>query len=89
MLGTNSLSTIGERSVHKIRMGRGVAQGSPLSPSLFNVYIYRLVMEVTVDGLTQTVELIMFADDVAGFAPDDDSAQRFYKSVTVGHKQPV
>lgn len=58
-------------------MGRGVTQGSALSQVFFNAYKDTLVEKVHLANLGISVEVIMFADDVACFASDNVAAQQF------------
>jgi hypothetical protein len=52
-----------------IKIETGVKQGGPMSPALFNRYVYPMIEELIASGLTckineQTTGILMFADDI-------------------------
>ncbi len=69
MLSDNQVRTVGDETGTKARMGRGVPQDSPHSPSLFNAYIDDLVeMKNCAHWRCTEVDVTLFADDVVVFA---------------------
>ena len=87
--GSNSLYS------DSCRLLRGVRQGCPLSPLLFNIFIDDLAEGTEASGAlvptgdsrtwqrsTLTVGCTLFADDAAGICPSLEAAQQFCRHVT-------
>jgi len=68
-LGTDVLVTVGDREKVQVEMKVGVPEGSPLSLSIFNLYIDKLAYRL--DEVVQQIANIpatIYADDVVIFA---------------------
>jgi CRISP-associated protein Cas1 len=52
--------------------GIGIAQGSPLSPLLANIYLHGFDQRITREGIAH----VRYADDFVALLPDKDAAQR-------------
>lgn len=63
VLTTIVLETVNDPTHARLEMGRGLPQGSPLSPSLLNVYI-DVLAELWQDHENQESALTLFADDI-------------------------
>lgn len=68
LLAAKVVSAVGDNTGNHRTMGRGVTQGSPLSPSLFNVYIDTLIEETNKSCITMDVSPTLFEDEVIAFA---------------------
>ena len=77
MLSDNTLKTVGDTSHRVGRIVRGVVQGSPLSPSLFNIYVDTLIERTRASELLNKVTITLFADDIICFAQDAQTLQLF------------
>ncbi|MCO5585636.1 hypothetical protein L7F22_039571 [Adiantum nelumboides] len=60
---------VGDRLSEPIKIERGVRQGCPGSPTLFNIFINDVINEaadftVDIPGLTQKIQGLLFADDL-------------------------
>lgn len=76
MLLPTLVSTVGDDTKLILEMRRGVPEGSPLSPSLFNVYIDRLAYEVEAVVSRRWINpMNLFADDVVLMAPSSAQMQ--------------
>ncbi len=59
------ISTIGDPEKHSFVVDRGVAQGSPLSPTRYNLFIDDFPERVsTIPAHMSDVPEVLFADDV-------------------------
>lgn len=77
ILSENIITTVGDMRKSSGRMGRGVPQRSPLSRTLFNIYINELVDEFHKQAILIDIAISLFAEDVLGLAEDKASLQRF------------
>ena len=70
----------------------GVKQGCKLSPSIFSIYINDLAEEMRAlnDGVeigdAQLLSILLYADDIALVAPDEQSLQTCWMLLTDGVK---
>jgi len=71
-MGTDTIQTIGDDTNKKREIRRGVPEGSPLSPSLFNLVMDTLAVRIEAHGGI----MIMYADDVALFAHSDQEMEQ-------------
>jgi hypothetical protein len=76
---------VGTRETEAFSLDRGVRQGCPMSPTLFEIFIEDLSESlrthgITVPGLREIVASLLFADDVAILA---ESAQQLKSLLTV------
>lgn len=76
LLTPTVVRTIGDSTGAQFEMRRGVPEGSPLSPALFNVVIDELAERVTEKANGEwNVPLNLFADDTVLFAPTPTAMQ--------------
>ena len=72
---------VGERESPQFQVRKGVRQGCPLSPWLFNVFIDKIVSEArkrfqgSVKLSTGQVEVLLFADDLMVLAESEEALQ--------------
>ena len=72
---------VGERESPQVQVRKGVRQGCPLSPWLFNVFIDKIVSEArkrfqgSVRLSTGQVEVLLFADDLVVLAESEEALQ--------------
>ncbi len=80
----------GDDHISWFQIGRGVAQGSPLSPTLCNIFMDTLVKEM--DDIPTTLALnqcTLFADDVKTSATHPEGLQvMLYKATKRGRAAP-
>lgn len=73
---------IGNKQTEYFTQGRGVRQGCPLSPTLFNIYINelaKLLEQTSSPGLTlhdSNIKFLMFADDLVLLSPTQEGLQQ-------------
>jgi hypothetical protein len=74
-------------SRYRIRVGnkfieynKGVAQGSILSPSLFNIFIEDLVDEISATLMIQIEDILLYADDILVLC---NTVDQLYRCITV------
>ena len=81
LMGSQTVLKVGRGSTRPIKIMRGVRQGDPLSPLLFNILLDPIVKDVNetfsggavADGLSLSV--LAFADDLVAFADTHTQAQ--------------
>src|SRR6266536_4337737 len=79
--------SVGGEKLEPGKIGRGVRQGCPLSPMLYNIYIQELITEAlenSEDGVKvggTLVNAVRFADDQAMVANSNAGLQRIMHSL--------
>lgn len=76
LLSNTLVSTVGDELQQWMEIRRGVPEGSPMSPALFNLFIDPLAVEVEDKALEWELALNLFADDIIIMAPSADKMQR-------------
>lgn len=77
---------IGGQTSEKTPVLRGVRQGAPESPCLFNIYINDLAMRlrkggITIPGVDEKLGSLLFADDLVALADDVKGVQRALNNI--------
>ncbi len=73
---------IGNKQTEFFTQGRGVRQGCPLSPTLFNIYMNELAKvleQSSAPGLTlhdSNIKFLLFADDLVLLSPTEEGLQQ-------------
>lgn len=76
LLSDTFVSTIGDDTNRWLEVDRGVPEGSPMSPVLFNLYIDPLAKVIEETAVEWEQALNLFADDVVLMAPSAEKMQR-------------
>ena len=84
---TNSSVKLGTIMTDFFPVNSGVKQGCKISPTLFSVYINDLVSEINAHRAGVDIDeelniaILLYADDIALIAPDEDSLQAMLETV--------
>ena len=79
---------VGKEETEEVEISRGVRQGCPMSPILFNIYLEDMIIEhlegrgVHIGG--RSIRCIRFADDMALLAEDEEDLQGMVTNLEEG-----